>query len=116
MSTTAPVAASLIEYFKTVDSPTLANAIEALEVRPRSEGFTPCDLRCLFPELGRLCGWAVTAQVETISDTYPYDARAFPALFQAVADSPKPAVVVYHEIGARPEFAAHTGEVICSIV
>ena len=116
MSSSVPVTGSLIEYLTTVDSPTLSNAIEMLGVRPRSDGFTPSEMRCLFPELGRLCGWAVTAQVETISETHPYDPQTFPALFQAVADSPKPAVVVYQEIGAKPESAAHTGEVICSIV
>jgi 4-hydroxy-4-methyl-2-oxoglutarate aldolase len=116
MSASTGSAGSMIEYLKTVDSPTLSNAIEFLKVRPLQEGFTPCELRCLFPEFGRMCGWAVTAQVETISETYPHDPAAFPALFQAVIDSPKPAVVVYQEIGARPEFAAHSGEVICSIV
>src|SRR5688500_11808242 len=35
-----------------IDSPTVSNAIERLEVRPRLEGFAGWDLRCVFPELG----------------------------------------------------------------
>lgn len=109
-------AASWIEYLLTIDTPTLSNAVEKLDRRPKHEGFTPCDIRCLFPELGRLCGWAVTAQVETITESSETEPSAFPALFRAVAASPKPVVVAYQEIGARPEYAAHTGEVISSVL
>ena len=56
-----------IEFLKSVDSPTLENAIETLHVQPRAKGFTPLQIRCLFPELGRLCGYAVTAQVESVT-------------------------------------------------
>ena len=31
----------IISYIKTVDSPTLSNAIEDLNIRPRHEGFAP---------------------------------------------------------------------------
>src|SRR6266849_302034 len=63
----------LIEYLKTVDSPTLSNAIELLNARPHRDGFTPLQIRCLFPELGRMCGYAVTAQVETVTDCDAFD-------------------------------------------
>jgi 4-hydroxy-4-methyl-2-oxoglutarate aldolase len=53
---------SFIDYLKTVDTPTLINGIETLKLRPIHEGFTPLEIRCLFPELGRMCGYAVTAQ------------------------------------------------------
>jgi 4-hydroxy-4-methyl-2-oxoglutarate aldolase len=108
-------AAEWTEYLKTVDTPTLSNAIERLNVRPRKEGFTPLEIRCLFPEFGRMCGWAVTAHVETISTGYPDNESAFPPLFQAIADSPKPAVVVFQELGAHPLYAAHCGEVMATV-
>ena len=60
---------SWIEYLKTVDAPTLSNAIELLKVRPRREGFTPLQVRALFPDFGRMCGYAVTAQVETVTES-----------------------------------------------
>src|ERR1035437_846228 len=56
----------MLNYFRTVDTPTLCNAIELLKVRPHEHGFTPFQIRCLYPELGRTCGYAVTAQVETV--------------------------------------------------
>jgi hypothetical protein len=57
----------LLEFLRGVDTPTVANAIEVLQVRPRTEGFPSLELRCLFPQLGVMCGYAVTAQVETVS-------------------------------------------------
>jgi 4-hydroxy-4-methyl-2-oxoglutarate aldolase len=106
--------ANLIEYLKTVDSPTLSNAIETLQLQPRDAGFTPLQIRCLFPELGRLCGYAVTAQVETVTGMYPTEERAFLELFQAVENSPKPAVVAFQEIGGHPDYAAHCGEIMAT--
>ena len=41
----------LIEFLKTIDTPTVANAIETLDVCSHSEGFPSLNLRCLFPEL-----------------------------------------------------------------
>ncbi len=106
---------SWIEYLKSVDTPTLSNAIELLGVRPRSEGFTPLQVRCLFPELGRLCGYAVTAQVETVTKSGRREEQPFLDLFEAVANSPKPAIVVFQEVGAHGDYAAHCGEVMATV-
>lgn len=104
-----------ISYLRSVDTPTLANAIEELNVRPRSEGFAPLGIRCLFPEMGRMCGYAVTAQVESVTRMTPLDRSIFCDLFAAVDRSPKPAVVVMQEIGGAPDFATHCGEVMATI-
>src|SRR5436309_12123387 len=105
---------ALIEKLKAVDSPTLSNAIERLKLRPKAEGFTPLQIRCLFPEFGRMCGYAVTAHVESVTQLHPTEERAFLELFQAVADSPKPAVVAFQEIGGHTDYAAHCGEVMAT--
>ncbi|MGH9694109.1 MAG: RraA family protein [Bryobacteraceae bacterium] len=106
---------NLIEFLKTIDTPTLANAIETLDVCSRSEGFPSLDLRCLFPELGVMCGYAVTAHVETITDANPKTESAFLELFEAVERSTKPAVVVIQEIGGDRDRAVHCGEVMSTI-
>jgi 4-hydroxy-4-methyl-2-oxoglutarate aldolase len=105
----------LIEYLQSVDTPTLANAIELLDVCPRSEGFPSLDLRCLFPELGVMCGYAVTAHVETVTHSNPKEEEAFIQLFEAVETSAKPAVIVMQEIGGDRDRAAHCGEVMSTI-
>ena len=106
---------SWIDYLKGVDSPTLSNAIELLNLRPRRDGFTPLQTRCLFPEFGRMCGYAVTAQVETVTTQEPMDPEVFVDLYQAVEQSPKPAVIALQEIGGHGDYAAHCGEVMATI-
>ena len=104
-----------ISYLKTVDTPTLSNAIERLKLRSRAEGFTSCETRCLFPDLGRMVGYAVTAHVETVTTMGSLSGAAFHSLFAAVEAAPKPAVVVLQEIGGSRDYAAHCGEVMASI-
>ncbi len=115
MSDAASVQDPLIEQLKAVDSPTLSNAIELLNVRSRTEGFTPLAIRCLFPELGRLCGRAVTAHVETMTGMHPASEETFLELFRAVGAAPKPAVVVFQEIGGHMDYAANCGEVMATV-
>ncbi len=105
----------LLKFLRTVDSPTVANAIEILQLRPRSEGFPSVDVRCLFPELGVMCGYAVTAQVETVSSVNPLLEKEFVDLFADVEASAKPAIVVMQDIGSDHGRAAHSGEVMCTI-
>lgn len=105
----------LIAFLKTVDTGTVSNAIELLELRPRAEGFASLDLKCLFPELGPMCGYAVTAQVETVTQGTAKTEGAFVELFEAVERSPKPAVAVFQEIGGDRDRATHAGEVMASI-
>jgi len=107
--------AELIAYLKTVDTATLANAIELLTLRPRAEGYASLDLKCLFPEFGPMCGYAVTAQAETVTLGSPKSEEAFVELFEAVEASPKPAVVVMQEIGGDRDRATHAGEVMATI-
>lgn len=103
-----------IQYLRSVDTPTLSNAIELLKMRPDHEGFTPLEVRCLFPDLGRMCGYAVTAQVETYTSSEPRDNERFIELYRLVQASPKPAVVVLQEIGGHGNYAAHCGEVMAT--
>lgn len=62
-----------------------------------------------------MCGYAVTAQVETVSNANPLEEAAFVDLFAAIEESPKPAVVVLQDIGSDPHRAAHSGEIMCTI-
>lgn len=103
-----------LDYLKTVDTPTLSNAIELLDVRRRSDGFTPLGVRCLFPEFGRMAGYAVTAQVETVTQTGPGGVAGHIELYKLLESAPKPAIIVLQEIGGHADFAAHCGEVMAT--
>lgn len=103
-----------IQYLMSIDTPTLANAIELLNVRPRREGFTPLGLHSLFPEFGRMCGYAVTAEVETVTESGAFRLDTFVELYRLVEQSPKPAIIVLQETGGFGDYAAHCGEVMAS--
>ena len=52
---------------KEIDTPTICNAIEPFEVRRDSEGFMGWNIRCQFPDLGVMLGYAVTATVDSMT-------------------------------------------------
>jgi 4-hydroxy-4-methyl-2-oxoglutarate aldolase len=40
-----------LSALRRIDSPTISNAIETFQVRPRVAGYVGYDIRCIFPEL-----------------------------------------------------------------
>jgi 4-hydroxy-4-methyl-2-oxoglutarate aldolase len=63
MSTTAPLTAEELAALRAMNSPTIANAIETFDYRPRDEGFMDSSVRCILPELGAMVGYAATAVI-----------------------------------------------------
>ena len=59
-------------------SPTIANAIETFQVRGRLEGVTDGRIRCLFPALGPVVGYACTAGSGTqiLNNAYARDSES----------------------------------------
>ena len=51
-----------LDQLRGYNTPTISNAIELFDVRPRHAGFLPHQIRCLLPELGPIVGYAVTSQ------------------------------------------------------
>lgn len=107
---------SVLAALRAIDSPTIANAIEAFEVRDRTEGYTSHQLRYLFPEMGTLVGYAVTATVDTTTPGPPKPAGARWALYEALAAAPKPAVVVLKAVGPNLTHSCVCGGVMASIM
>jgi 4-hydroxy-4-methyl-2-oxoglutarate aldolase len=54
-----------LDALRRYPSPTIANAIETFNVRPHLEGVTDSNIRCIFPKLGAVIGYACTAIVIT---------------------------------------------------
>jgi hypothetical protein len=51
-----PLEPALLDRLRTYNTPTVSNAIEVFDVRPRNEGFMRPEIRCIFPQHGRH-GW-----------------------------------------------------------
>jgi regulator of RNase E activity RraA len=99
-----------IDALRRVDSPTIANAIETFEIRPRVAGYVGMDIRCQFPDLPPTVGYAVTCTVD--STTEGRRGIGFNALYDLLARSPKPAIVVMKDVGNDIRHSCHAGEVM----
>jgi regulator of RNase E activity RraA len=111
MSITAATLAKLALF----DTPTICNVIELFDVRPRNEGYMDGRIRCEFPNLPPMVGFAATASFR--SDAPPKGGDAYGSMEKQVerfADLPGPAVVVFADID-DPPVSATFGEVMCSV-
>ena len=98
-----------------LDTPTVSNAVESFGVRPGSLGHADAGVRCMFPELGAALGFAVTF---TTSEYAPGETRSNEeraALYRAVADAPRPCVLVHQDLGPRPRSACFWGEIMSNL-
>jgi 4-hydroxy-4-methyl-2-oxoglutarate aldolase len=108
-----PLTAEQLDALRQIDSPTVSNAIEELGVRPRVEGFAGWELRCAFPELGTMLGYAVTCTADSTTEGRT-DERGLMRLWEAVESAPKPAVIVIKDIGPERRRSCHMGEVMAT--
>ena len=103
-----------LEFLRSVDSPTIANAIEPFRLRDRCEGFLGGSIRCMFPDLGVMVGYALT--VTMTSEVGPPPGReGYWRMWEALERAPKPAVVVVQDISRAPTRCAYFGEVMATI-
>ena len=110
-----PLTPRELDALRTITSPSVANAIETFGVRPRHEGFMSSEIRALFPELGPMVGYAVTALVR--AEQSPQDghrASTF-AWWDFIQTIPAPRVIVAHDLDDPRGQGAQWGEVQANI-
>ena len=107
---TEPITDAEMEALRGIDTPTIANAIEAFNVRNNTEGFMGWDIRCMFPELGVMVGYAVTATLDTVTTGKVHDDDARFKFFEAIGDSTRPVVAVTKDVSPRPHHGCHFGD------
>ncbi len=56
------LSAQLLEELRRYNTPTIANAIEVFNLRPRHVGFLPHQIRCLLPEVGPMRSWGMRSR------------------------------------------------------
>ena len=97
-----------LEALRKITTPTVSNAIETFNVRPRNEGFMDSSVRCILPELGTMVGYACTATIrarEQEASPPPWD------MWEAVRRVPEPRVVVIQDLDAPQPVGSFWGEV-----
>lgn len=100
---------------RSMDSPTVANAIETFKVRDDTQGFMGMDVTCHTPEFGVMVGYAVTATANSMAPGRARNRRGLMKLFEAVAATPGPSVLVIKETGPKRTHSCFLGDVIATI-
>ena len=101
----------IVEALRRYDTPTLSNAIEEFDVRPRDEGFANIAVRCMFPELGVMVGYAATATIRARGRGHGDQSP----LWHHVRQVAEPRVVVVQDLDEPPAHGSLWGEVNATI-
>jgi len=112
--TAAPLTDADLDALRAFDTPTVCNALEALDQRWRTSGFTSAPLVCAHPDLPPIVGYARTATIRAVapppeSGTALRDKRL--AYYRYVEAGPRPSIAVIEDLDPPPGFGAYWGEV-----
>jgi len=109
----APPAEETLAALRKLDTPTVCNALEALDVRYRTSGFSSRPFVCAEPSLPPIVGFARTARIGARDKPAgtAEDIRAHRlAYYRMIEDGPRPSVVVLEDVDTEPGFGAFWGE------
>jgi len=110
-----PTVQEMLEALKEFDTPSITNVVATYPDNPLCLGlynpwtqnwYTDQSIRCMYPELGPVVGFAVTC-VYGLPDP-PYHRLTFMDVIDALDASPKPAILVFEQ-RFPPEIAGKVG-------
>lgn len=114
MTHRSPLTDAQLAFLRSVDSPTIANAIEPFEVRDRCEGFIGGQVQCQFPDLGVMVGRAVTVTMSSAPG--PVAGRdGYWKMWDAVEAAEGPVVIAIQDVSGAPHRCAYSGEMMATL-
>lgn len=101
----------LLDELAKWNTPTIANAIELFNYRPRNVGFMDPSIKCVFPEFAPIVGHAVTVRIR--ADQPAPDSRKvnLGEYFDYVMSVPGPRIVVVEDLDSPAAVGSLWGEV-----
>lgn len=103
-----------LEELKQFDTPTVCNALEKFRLRTRIEGFTSPAIKAIFPDQGRIVGYACTGKV---SAKYPGSKDSEEVLmqyYQSILDCPSTPISIIQDVDEQP-IGSFWGEVQATV-
>lgn len=105
-----------LQALRRYNTPTISNAIELFDLRPRHTGFLPHTIRCLLPDLGPIVGYAVTAKTRAAKpEPGEPSADLLGDYLRYVASQRGPLIAVGEDLDDPPGLGAQFGEVTATI-
>ncbi|MFV0308566.1 MAG: RraA family protein [Desertimonas sp.] len=101
-------------FLRSVDSPTVANAIERFAIRDRSVGYLGGPIRCAFPELGVMAGRALTVTVSNSIGAVAGRAGWW-RMWEALDAMDGPVVLAFADASGEPHRVAYAGEIMARV-
>src|SRR5437763_3086365 len=89
-----------IEELKKYATPSISNGIETFNIRPRNQGFMSHEIKCMFPEMPPMVGYAFTARMRA-----EFEAKNAPPVGdyrRAVMAAPGPKILVLQDEDTTP--------------
>jgi len=105
---------ALRQELASFSTPSVANGIETFEVRPRDEGFVDGSIRCQFPQLGTIVGYAATARIRSTRKSEG-DGVHSSELWRHVMAVPEPRIVVVEDMDDPSGVGSFWGEVNANV-
>ncbi len=113
-----PVPAAVLEELRGLSTCVATSAIESLEVRLPNAGFMDASVRCIFPELPAVVGYAVTARVRSAAP--PLEGGKYyywrSEWWKQILTVPAPRLLVIEDLDHPPGLGAFVGEVHANIL
>jgi len=103
-----------LEALRRYDTPTVCNAIELFDVRPRHMGYMDGRIQACYPKLPPMVGYASTATFRSAAP--PRSGNVYSGMDDQVArfsELPGPPVVVFQDLDS-PSASATFGEIMCT--
>ena len=107
----ADVTRDQLEALRIIPSCAIANAIETFNIKPRNQGFIGPEVKSMFPRMGNMIGYAVTAVIRADA---PYSGRMGIQRTDWVDELlkiPEPRVVVLQDLDYPNPIGSFWGEV-----
>jgi len=107
----------VLEALRRIDTCMVSNAIETFDVRLRNTGFADARIRCVFPDLPPMVGYAATARLR--SGAPPMSGRIYrdrTDWWNSILQIPAPRVVVLEDLDKPPGVGAFLGDMHAAIL
>ena len=106
-----PLPEDVLTALRRYNAPTIANAIEIFDIRPRNEGFMDGSIRSIFPHMPPFVGYAVTAKIRAAAPRAEGVTVTLKQMYDHILSVPAPRVIVVQDLDDPPGVGSLWGEV-----